>query len=39
MSLRHLRDVGLLIRAPEHQADVQSQIRVVGQSNAPLYPA
>ena len=39
MSLRHLRDLGLLIRAPEHQADVQNQIRVVGQSNAPLYPA
>lgn len=39
MSLRHLRDLGLLVMAAEHRAEVQDQIRYPGKDSNPLYPA
>lgn len=39
MALRHLRDVGLLERAPERLADIERQKQYTGKPDAPLYPA
>lgn len=37
--LRHLRDVGLLVLAPERQAAIDSAKQYAGRSPAPLYPS
>jgi predicted phage terminase large subunit-like protein len=39
MGLRHLRDNGLIARAPERQAELQSLTVYPGGQAAPLYPA
>jgi predicted phage terminase large subunit-like protein len=39
-AVRHLRDVGLLTRAPEREADLAEGLRFKGNSgNVPLYPS
>lgn len=38
-ALRHLRDIGLLIRGPERLADIESSKQYTGRPLAPLYPA
>jgi hypothetical protein len=38
MSLRHLRDLGMLVMANEHRADIQSQAKYNGKDAIPLYP-
>ena len=38
-SLRHLRDVGLLERAPERLAELERDRQYTGKPDAPLYPA
>jgi predicted phage terminase large subunit-like protein len=38
-SLRHLRDVGLLERAPERLAQLERDKQYTGKPDAPLYPA
>lgn len=37
-ALRHLRETGLLVRAPERMAEIDAGRRHVGRSPAPLYP-
>lgn len=37
MALRHMRDLGLLIRGDEHTAEVQESMRHMGKSPPPLY--
>ncbi len=37
-ALRHLRETGLLVRAPERMAEIDAGRRHVGASPAPLYP-
>lgn len=37
MSLRHLRDLGMLSRAPEIQADIAAGLQYPGKPLAPLY--
>ena len=37
-ALRHLRETGLLIRAPERMAEIDAGRRHVGKEPAPLYP-
>ena len=39
MALRHLRDVGLLQRAPERLAELDQAKQYTGKPDAPLYPA
>lgn len=39
MCLRHLRDLGLLTRAPEMQADIEQSLRHTGRLPPPLYGA
>lgn len=38
MALRHLREIGLLARAPEIQADIRDEMRHIGGPPPPLYP-
>lgn len=38
MALRHLRETGLLVRAPERIAEIDAGRRHVGKTPAPLYP-
>jgi predicted phage terminase large subunit-like protein len=38
MALRHLRETGLLVRAPERMAEIDAGRRHVGAAPAPLYP-
>ncbi len=38
-ALRHLRDLGLLVRAPERLAEIEARKAYTGRSVAPLYPA
>jgi predicted phage terminase large subunit-like protein len=38
MALRHLRETGLLVRAPERIAEIDAGRRHVGKAPAPLYP-
>ena len=38
MALRHLRETGLLVRAPERMAEIDAGRRHVGKEPAPLYP-
>ncbi len=37
-ALRHLRETGLLVRAPERMAEIDAGRRHVGASPSPLYP-
>lgn len=37
-ALRHLRDLGLLIRAPERLAEIEQAKQYTGRAPAPLYP-
>jgi predicted phage terminase large subunit-like protein len=37
MGMRHLRDTGLLTRAPERMADIEESKRFLGNSNQALY--
>jgi len=37
-ALRHLRETGLLVRAPERMAEIDAGRRHVGKAPAPLYP-
>jgi len=37
-ALRHLRETGLLVRAPERMAEIDAGRRHVGSAPAPLYP-
>jgi predicted phage terminase large subunit-like protein len=37
MALRHMRDLGLLIRGDEHTAEVQESMRHTGKAPPPLY--
>ena len=37
-ALRHLRETGLLVRAPERMAEIDAGRRHVGNAPAPLYP-
>jgi predicted phage terminase large subunit-like protein len=37
-ALRHLRETGLLVRAPERMAEIDAGRRHVGRAPAPLYP-
>ena len=39
MSLRHLRDIGLLTRSPERIAEIESQKTYPGGQSVPLYPS
>ena len=38
-ALRHLRETGLLVRAPERIAEIDAGRRHVGRTNTPLYPS
>lgn len=38
MALRHLRQIGLLARAPEIRADISEEVRHIGAAPSPLYP-
>jgi predicted phage terminase large subunit-like protein len=38
MALRHLRETGMLSRAPEIRADISDEIRHIGAAPSPLYP-
>lgn len=38
MGLRHMREIGLLARAPEIRADIQDEMRHTGGPPPPLYP-
>ena len=38
MALRHLRETGLLVRAPERMAEIDAGRRHVGKAPVPLYP-
>lgn len=38
MALRHLRDIGVLVRGAEWAADVEDQLQFKGNSFVPLYP-
>jgi predicted phage terminase large subunit-like protein len=38
-ALRHLRDLGLLVRAPERLQDIESMKQFTGRPPQPLYPA
>ena len=38
MALRHLRETGLLVRAPERMAEIDAGRRHIGTAPAPLYP-
>jgi predicted phage terminase large subunit-like protein len=38
MALRHLRETGLLVRAPERIAEIDAGRRHIGKAPAPLYP-
>lgn len=38
MGLKHLRELGLLVRGAEWTADIQDQMRHTGAPPAPLYP-
>ena len=38
MALRHLRETGLLVRAPERMAEIDAGRRHTGAAPAPLYP-
>jgi len=38
MALRHLRETGLLVRAPERIAEIDAGRRHVGKAPSPLYP-
>lgn len=38
MALRHMRDLGLLIRAPEWASEVHDSMKHKGSAPAPLYP-
>jgi hypothetical protein len=38
MAIRHLRDVGLLTRAPEWAAEAAEGMRQTGPAPAPIYP-
>jgi predicted phage terminase large subunit-like protein len=38
-ALRHLRDLGLLVRAPERLQDIESMKQFTGRPPPPLYPA
>ena len=38
MALRHLRETGMLSRAPEIRADISDEIRHMGAPPSPLYP-
>ena len=38
MALRHLRETGLLVRAPERMAEIDAGRRHFGSAPAPLYP-
>ena len=38
MALRHLRNLGLLVRSSEWTADVENSMRFQGNKNVPLYP-
>lgn len=38
MGLRHMREIGLLARAPEIRADIQDEMRHTGGPLPPLYP-
>ena len=39
MSLRHLREIGLLVRAPERMAELESMAIYPNHESVPLYPA
>jgi hypothetical protein len=40
MALRHMRDLGLLVRGVEWAADMESGLRYVSnKQDVPLYPA
>jgi len=39
MALRHLRKIGVLVRAPEWAAEVQGSMQHKGKAPPPLYPA
>lgn len=38
MAIRHLRDIGVLVRGAEWAADAEEQLQFRGNSFAPLYP-
>jgi len=38
MALKHLREIGLLVRGAEWTADIQDQMRFTGAPPKPLYP-
>ena len=39
MSIRHLRDIGLLTRSPERIHELERQKVYPGKQDVPLYPA
>ena len=39
MALRHLRELGMMTRAPERHAEIEEMRRAPTQDPAPLYPA
>jgi predicted phage terminase large subunit-like protein len=38
MSLRHLRDLGMLTRGAEFRAEIENSMQFTGKSQTPLYP-
>lgn len=38
-ALRHLRDLGILVRSPERIAQIEESKQYTGRTDAPLYPA
>jgi hypothetical protein len=38
MAIRHLRDIGVLVRGAEWAADAEDQLQFRGNSFTPLYP-
>jgi predicted phage terminase large subunit-like protein len=39
MALRHLRELGMMVRGPERMADLEAQVIYPGKQSEPLYPA
>ena len=39
MALRHLRELGMMVRGPERMAELESQVVYPGKQSEPLYPA
>ena len=39
MALRHLRELGMMVRGPERMAELEAQVVYPGKQSEPLYPA